>query len=154
MWKDPTNADEWKALFVEAEAAFGKFHLPNPIQIGIGEVIDPSQINPEIAKVDPAWKELQEIKDKVRQLDAIAKRWYDQKKVKAILECRAVEMREIYSSDGLRNAYAEDQAADLRKLCDASATLLESIHDERSRLFQYRKDLEQIGHNARWSPRL
>jgi hypothetical protein len=153
IWKDPTTPDEWTELFKQVQSDFDKIEIPDVMSIQPGEVLEPSEINVEIVKTAKAFRETGSIKDRARRLEAIAKRWYEQVKARAVLELRSAANREIYSSDELRKAYAEDQAAAVRGLWDASRVLAASIKDERQRIYQYRKDLENIGNNARWTPR-
>ena len=153
IWKDPTTPDEWTELFKQVQDDFEKIEIPEVMSIAPGEVLEPSEINVEIVKTAKAFKETGSIKDRARRLEAIAKRWHEQAKARSVLELRTATNREIYSSDELRKAYAEDQARAFRDLWDASRVMAASIHDERQRLHQYREDLENIGNNSRWTPR-
>ena len=153
IWKDPTTPDEWTELFKQVQSDFDKIEIPDVMSIQPGEVLEPSEINVEIVKTAKAFRETGSIKDRARRLEALAKRWYEQAMAKAILEISLGTLRDVYTSDELRKAYAENQAREFRDLWDASHVLAAAIHDERQRLYQYREDLENIGNNARWTPR-
>jgi hypothetical protein len=147
-WTDPKNTTEWLARFTEVQADLDAITIPEPLKIAAGEILQSTnEINVAFLDVSRTYKDLGAVKDKARRLSVIAERWYKGEKAKAILE--AGRDRETYPSDELRKAYAENKTIGFLENWQAAQVLLEAIHDERSRLFQYRGDLEQIGHNIR-----
>ena len=143
-WKDPEDWTEWNEMFRSVQEELDNLEIDDPIEVTAGEIIEPDKINWEFPKVNAAFQKLGEIKDKCNRLTTIAKRWYEQKIFKATLDAE-----KIYPNQELQKAYGKNEALQEREYWESAKVLAEAIHDERSRLFQYRNDLEQMGHNAR-----
>ena len=148
MWTDPKTIAQWLQRFKEVQTELDEIEIPEPLTVAPGEILESThELNRAFLESNRAFKELGAVKDKCRRLAAIAERKYKQKKADAILE--AGRDRDRFPSAELRKAYGEIRAKKYLKLWQAASVLSGSIHDERSRLFQYREDLEQIGHNVR-----
>jgi len=145
-WEEPKNWTEWLERFVEVQADLDAIEVPEPLACAPGQILFPHEINAEFPKVENAFKDLGEVKDKCNHLINTAERWYDLEMATKMLEARGLES---CPNQKLQQAHAITQTIESRKRVDAAKLLRDAIHDERSRLWQYRDTLINMGHNAR-----
>jgi len=144
---DPKNIDQWKDLFIETNDLYQKVKVANPVEIAEGEVLSLDQINSETLKAEKAMDELIIPKRRANRLKDVAERWKRNEINKGIRE--ASKNREEYPNQLAQKAHGEEIAEEYFKLCELAKDLIEGIHDERSRLYMYKKSLIDIGHNTR-----
>lgn len=145
---NPEKIEEWERLFIETVEIFQGVDIPNPLELREGEIVDSVDIlNVEYSKAGKVMKELLIPKQRANRLKDIAVRWKNQiirNGIKA-----SSRDREKYPNQEVQKAYAEGLAEEYYELIDKAQSLIDAIHDQRSRLWMYRKDLTEMGHNAR-----
>jgi hypothetical protein len=151
-WIDPANTSDWTERFQEVQAEFDAIKIDDVLSIQPGEIVEPHRINEELVKTARAFQQTGAVKDKARRLESIAKGWYEHEYQLALLETTRTDKAEILTSAELRKAYAAYKAEKLKEFWEAGKLLSLAVHDERQRLFQYREDLYNIGHNSRYNP--
>jgi hypothetical protein len=144
---EPRDNAEWTEQFEAAVEEFNGILSLEPITLAEGEVLQVFEINRALTEVAASFRSLGGVADKVRRLEAIVTRWRDQAFNLALLE--AGGKRETYPDAAMRKAYAETKVDEMERLIMAAKLTREAIHDERSRLWAYREDLFNIGHNVR-----
>lgn len=145
---DPKTIKDWENLFIETVEMFRKINIPGPLELREGEIVDSADIlNVEYTKAGKAMKELLLPKQRANRLKDVAVRWKDQIIRNGIKS--ANQNREKYPNQEVQKAYAESLAEDYYKLIDKAQSLINAVHDERSRLYMYRTDLKEMGNNTR-----
>lgn len=143
-WEDPKTWDEWLNRFTEVQQELDIIEDVEPIHLEPGECAEIHLINRAYTLVELSFKQLGGIKDRCRRLQSVAKRWYDQK-----VNTEMLNASRLYPNQKLQKAHAENNAVKEFENFEAARLLTEAIKDERSRLWNYREDLEQMGHNTR-----
>jgi hypothetical protein len=144
---DPEKIVSWNASFTDVLKELDALKSVEPLHIEKGEVLELWNVNKLLADAGEAFKELGSVKEKVRALLVEVERWHDQEYDLALLE--AGLDRDSYPDTELRKAHARNEARELDGMVRAAKLALASVHDERSRLWAFREDLHNIGHNVR-----
>ncbi len=147
---EPETVEEWLKKQQEVYTQLEEIEIKDPPELIDGEVLELWRINQYLMITERAFKSLLSPKMKSEILLSVASRWYENEiSARKIEVATNAELKEIYCNQDLQKAYAEDKAKDLWELVAASKVLKEHIHSERSRLWDFKKTLENAGHNTR-----
>ena len=143
----PKNWDEWLGEFVNLQDDLDRLEIVEPIHMESGQVLMRHELEEAVTKTEEAFRDWAVIKDLANQLLTIAHRWYDQEFARLTLE--ACVDAENFPNQEAQKAHAKVGAKNARENYEACKVLMAAVHDERSRLYEYRETLINLLHGVR-----